>query len=234
MADADSSRLQHRRHTAPRPHLRTVFAGLLVAAAPLLASAASAQQCDPAYGCNPSTTAPTNPAPICSVNVAVVVGGQSATATVVNAAAGAAIQITLDGDPVGSGVADAAGSATIPFIVPTGISPGSHAVFAVGAGFSASCGEVTVEGVGGAAVENPKPGTGGPGAVAGDEADRGVGGGSLARTGIEVALLLAIALVLLLVGRWLIGIERRRRRRRARHRNAVPDLAAQSSAPFRS
>ena len=196
-----------------------------------MASAASAQQCDPAYGCNPSTTAPTGPPPSCSVDVGVVVGGQVANATVVNAAGGAAIQITLDGAPAGSGVADGAGSATVAFTVPEGIAPGSHAVFAIGAGFSASCGEVTVEGVGSNVVENPQPGAGGAGDVGAGEIDRGVSGGSLARTGIEVALLLVIALVLLLVGRWLVGIERRRRRRRARQRNVIADMADHSSAP---
>jgi len=231
MADTETSRLWHRRHAGPRRRGRHVLAtALVIAAAPHMASTASAQQCDPAYGCTPSPPAPTSPAPICVVNAAFVTGGQVATVSVTGAPTAAAIQITLDGVPAGSGVAAAAGSATIAFTVPDGIAPGSHAVFAVGATFSASCGAVGVEGVAGNVVESSPPG--GTGAVGAGEIDRGVSGGALARTGIELALLLVIALVLLVAGRHLVASERRRRRRGARQQNVIADLADHSPAPL--
>ena len=175
MADTEASRLQHQRHTGLGRRALNAVSIALIAAVPLLASTASAQQCDPAYGCNPSTTAPSSPAPTCNISGTVaaegqfaaaasthaVTGGQVLSATVVNAPAGAAITITVGGILAGSGAADAAGSATISFTVPEGLAPGTYAVFAVGAGFSCSCGEVAIGGVGSNVIENPQPGAGG-------------------------------------------------------------------------
>jgi hypothetical protein len=202
---------------------------LVIAAAPFSAATATAQQCDPFYGCSPAPSVPPSTPPTCSTSATVATGGQVLSASVANAPAGAAIQITIDGVTAGSGAADATGSATITFTVPVGIAPGSHAVFAVGAGFSASCGELSVEGVQSNVVENPAPGGGAAGDVAGNDVARGRGGSSLARTGIELALLLAIALALLVVGRRLVAVERRRRRRRARQHNVIADLADHGS-----
>lgn len=233
MAESGASMMRDHRPHGRGWRARSVLGVVLVVAlAPILATTAAAQQCDPVYGCSPTTSVPTTPPASCSLNAEVVTGGQIVTATVANAPAGAAIQVTIDGVPAGSGVADAAGSASITFTVPEGIAPGSHAVFAVGAGFSASCGELSVSGVGSEVVENTPPG--GPSAVEGDDVGRGGGGGGLARTGIEVAALLAIALLLIVVGRHLVAAERRRRRRRARQHNAITDLAGQQSQSSQS
>jgi 5'-nucleotidase len=227
MADRGSSSMRHQRpgrsgHRARRLVLAVV---LVAAAVPISAATATAQPCDPFYGCTPAPSVPPSTPPTCSTSATVATGGQVLSASVANAPAGAAIQITIDGVTAGSGAADATGSATIAFTVPAGIAPGTHAVFAVGAGFSASCGDLSVEGVQSNVVENPAPGGGGAAGVAGDDVARGRSGGSLARTGIELALLLAIALALLVVGRRLIAAERRRRRRRARQHNVIADLA---------
>jgi hypothetical protein len=227
MADSGSFWLRRRARTLSLRRVRNLLAvAVLTGAVPLLASPAAAQ-CDPAYGCGPSSTVPTTPPPSCSLAVELVTGGQVTNATVDNAPAGAPIQITMDGVPAGGGAADASGHATVAFTVPEGIEPGTHPVFAIGAAFSASCGSVLVAGVLGNVINNPRPGA--DGATVGSE-DVSRGGGALARTGIEVALLLAIAGALLLVGRRLVAFERRRRRRKARHDNTIVDLADHTSA----
>lgn len=232
MAESGASMMRDHRPHGRRWRARSVLGVVLVVAlVPILATTAAAQQCDPVYGCSPSTSVPTTPPASCSLSAELASGGQIVTATVANAPAGAAIQITLDGVPAGSGVADAAGSASISFTVPEGIAPGSHAVFAVGAGFSASCGAFSVSGVASEVVENTPPG--GPTTVESGGVERGRSGGGLARTGIEVAALLAIALLLIVVGRHLVAAERRRRRRRARQHNVITDLAGQEAPPAR-
>jgi 5'-nucleotidase len=226
MADRGWSSRQHQRPGRSGHRARCALAAVLVvAAAPFTAATAASQQCDPFYGCSPAPSVPPSTTPSCSTSASVATAGQVLSASVANAPAGASIQITVDGVAAGSGTADSAGSATIAFTVPAGIAPGSHAVFAVGVGFSASCGDLSVEGVQSNVVENPGPGGGATGDVAGNDVARGRGGGSLARTGIELALLLAIALALLVVGRRLVVAERRRRRRRARQHNVIADLA---------
>lgn len=234
MADRGSSSRQHQRPGRSGHRARCALAAVLVvAAAPFTAAAtADAQQCDPFYGCSPAPSVPPSTTPSCSTSASVATAGQVLSASVASAPAGASIQITVDGVAAGSGTADSAGSATIAFTVPAGIAPGSHTVFAVGAGFSASCGELGVEGVQSNVVENPAQGGGAAGDVAGNDVARG--GGSLARTGIELALLLAIALALLLVGRRMVAAERRRRRRRARQHNVIADLADHGSTSLRS
>jgi hypothetical protein len=90
-------------------------------------------------------------------------------------------------------------------------------VFAVGSTFSASCGTVTDAAVQ-SVQETQQPTT--SGTRVGN-----AGGGSLARTGMEIGLLLAIAVVLILVGQRFLAAARRRRRRRARARNTPTSLA---------
>jgi hypothetical protein len=107
------------------------------------------------------------------------------------------------------------GSVTLSFVVPTNATGGNHTIVFVGAGFQC----------------DPTNGTGLPVGVLDLEISRGAtttvagtGGGSLARTGIEIALYLAVALALLVVGFLLVQEARRRRRRAARRRNAPEHL----------
>jgi hypothetical protein len=190
--------------------------GLALATMSLAAPGAGAQACDPVYGCDPSTTIPESTPPTCSLDATSAGAGEVVVASVDHAPAHAAIQITVAGVAAAGGVADGAGHAEIAFSLPASIDPGAHEVFAIGAGLSASCGPLSADLVLGQVV------TPGPEVSAGGGSR---GGGALARTGIEVALLLPIAAALLLVGGWFVARERRRRRRLSRRRNAIVNLA---------
>jgi hypothetical protein len=197
------------------------------AGAAMAASPAGAQACDPIYGCTPSTPSTTPPNTSCRLDVTIVASGDVVDAFVVDAPANATIDITFDGEVAGSGTADAGGDAVIAFTVPPGIETGEHAVFAVGAGFSANCGTV----FGSAVLSEGQTQTGAGADSAGADsagvagANAGRGGGSLARTGVEIGLLLAVAVVLVLVGNRLVQRARRRRRRAARRPGDVRALA---------
>jgi hypothetical protein len=199
---------------------------LALCALPVVASVASAQACDPAYGCAPTQQMP--PVTVsCSLNVSTATSGQIVTATVADAPAGAGIQITVDGNPAASGTANAEGHATIPFTFSPSGGSAAHPVFAVGAGFSASCGTITNGAVAAEMQTQTPPGqTQTPPGTGGSS---GVSGGSLARTGVELALLLAIAIVVILVGHRLVVASKRMRRRRARQANDLTVLAEHPS-----
>jgi hypothetical protein len=213
---------------------------LVLTAVPAFVSAASAQVCDPVYGCPPVTEPGTTP-PTCSINASTVSGGETVTASVRDLDPGAAFQVTVDGTAVANGVGDASGNANVSFVVSQGIGEGSHPVFVVGAGFSASCGELTGADVEAGVIDNGSTtttlaggvGAGNQGQGQGQDQGQGqgqdqgqdqgrVGAGSLARTGLEIAFLLVLAICLLLVGQRLLVA----RRRRLRRRNAVAPLAA--------
>jgi len=188
--------------------------------------------CDPGYGCPP----PTNPPPInpsCSIVPPSAHGGTTVTATLSNVPVGTVATLLFDGDEVGrktttadgqgqtalgastsgaghlsvlASIQTATGGVVITFTVPASAAVGMHSLVFAGAGFSCD----TTNGNGfevlAADVTQPR------------------GGGSLVRTGIHVALYLAIALALLLVGFQFVQASRRRRRRlaSARHRAARP------------
>lgn len=204
---------------------------LVAAAAVVLGAApATAQTCDPAYGCPPTIPSTTAPPTTCSVEAEIVTSGDLVDVAVFDAPANALVDLTFDGQVVATGRANASGDATITFTVPDGTGEGSHTVFAVGAGFSANCGTVQGAAVLGGGEDaggggSGGGGSGGAGAGAGRGSD-GVLGGSLARTGIEIGLLLAVALVLVLAGHRFLRSARRRRRRAARRLNDVPALTA--------
>jgi hypothetical protein len=195
-----------------------VAVALLCTAVPAFAPAASAQECDPVYGC-PPVTEPGTTEPVCSINATTVSGGETVTASVTDLTPGAAFQVTVDGSVVANGIGDASGNANVSFTVAQGISEGSHPVFVVGAGFSASCGSLTGATVGAGVIENTTTTT--TAAVGAGNGNR-VAAGSLARTGVEIAFLLALAACLILVGQRLLAV----RRRRLRRRNDVATLAA--------
>lgn len=184
------------------------------------ASAQTGDDCDPFYGCDPDDPDDTVEV-TCTVTGEVFVAGDDGAVLVSGAPAGAAIAVTLDGTVVGNGTATADGDATIAFVVPEGTTPGSHTLFVQGAGFGADCGTIQVDAVLSGTTEQ-----GGAGGDASGEAVRGSGGNrSLARTGIELATYLAVALVLLVVGHRLVLVARRRHRRAVRRENAVASLA---------
>jgi hypothetical protein len=206
---------------------------LVLTVVPALASAASAQVCDPVYGCPPVTEPGTTP-PTCSINASTVAGGETVTTSVRDLTPGAAFQVTLDGSVVANGVGDASGNANVSFVVPQGIGQGSHPVFVVGAGFSAGCGELTGADVGAGVIEDGSTTTTVAGGVRAGNQGQGQGqgqgegqvrAGSLARTGLEVGFLLVLAIVLLLVGQRLLAA----RRRRLRRRNAVAPLSSRTT-----
>lgn len=151
--------------------------------------------CDPIYGC--PTTTPTTLNPQCEMSVNEARPGDTVTAEVTGVAPGTELQVSFNGEIVASGVADAEGKASIQFTVPN-LEEGQYRVFVTGAGVSAEC--------------SLDPGF----AVLGNEQGNG-GGGGLAFTGANVAILVAVGLAMLIAGRAVLESSRRRRRRAARH-----------------
>jgi hypothetical protein len=127
--------------------------------------------------------------------------GDPLVATMHDYTPGTAINVTFDGLPFGSGTADASGTSEVHGAVPD-LPPGDYFICAEAAGCDAACVDP------GLVVLGRRPGA----RVLGVQFQRDAGGSSgsaLARTGIDIALLLLLALGLILTGLWL------RRRRRA-------------------
>jgi hypothetical protein len=226
-------------HGPDRVRAATVVAASLVAAIvivfflPASSEAASSARptpqatpttCDPAYGCPPPTTTPAiNPA--CSISPTSAQVGTTLTATLTNVPVGTVVTLLFDGNVVeqktatadGQGqsalriirpaghlsvsarTADVTGGVVITFTVPASAAVGTHSIVFSGAGFS--CDPTLGNGfqVLGSTVGKP-------------------GGGSLATTGAQIALYVAIGLVLLIVGWQFVRAARRRRRRLLRQR----------------
>lgn len=185
---------------------------LVLTAVPAAASVASAQTCDQVYGCPPPPTEP-GTTPACSLDATAAAAGDTVTAAVTGLDPGEAVQITLDGEVQASGTGDASGNADVSFVVGD-LDEGSHPVFAVGAGFSASCGSLTGTAVLGETVTRDGRAGGGSGG--------GTRGNSLARTGFGIGALLVVAVLLVVLGQRLLA----ERRRRLRRRNKVAKLPA--------
>jgi hypothetical protein len=166
-------------------------------AAPL----ATPTTCDNGYGCPTSSTqGAINPT--CSLSTTSATPGTKITATINDVPAGSEISLLFDGNEVGTKTADANGSAVMSFTVPNTTPSKGHTVVFSGAGFSCDA-------TGGAGFE-----------VLAAAGNRG-GGGGLSNTGIEVALYLAIALVLIVAGWQLTRVAQARRRRIARQRKSA-------------
>jgi hypothetical protein len=161
------------------------------------AQTAPADDCDPIYGC--PTTTPTTLNPHCEMSVSEARPGDTVTAKVTGVAPGTELHVSFNGEIVATGEADAEGKASIQFTVPS-VDDGQYRVFVTGAGVSAECSLDP-----GFAVLGSGQGNGG-----GDD------GGSLAFTGANVAILVAVALVLLIAGRAFLEASRRRRLARVR------------------
>ncbi|MGI8663307.1 MAG: hypothetical protein ACR2LQ_08885 [Acidimicrobiales bacterium] len=205
--------------------LGTSLLGAAVLSAPTAASAAPAA-CDPFYGCTPTTPVPP-PAVTCTISAQVVSRGDVVIGSIHGVLVGTLVSLTIDGTTVGQSYAtvDGQGSpqppstasagvyggAAIAFTVPADFASGAHSFAFVGVNVSCSLGSVNVLG----------PSLVGGG---GSGAETGAKSGSLARTGMEVALFLAIALLLILIGSSLVKAARRRRRRAVRRSNKVDEL----------
>jgi hypothetical protein len=168
--------------------------------------------CDPVYGCTTTTTQGVSAS--CALSGSANVSpGETVVATLDNVPPGTAANLTLDGATVASGTASSQGSLTLTFTVPSNAAPGTHQLLFVGGG-------VLCDPTGGAGLS-----------VLGAELSRGStdtprsGGDTMARTGMKVALYLAIALVLVIIGWTLVQAARRRRRRSLRARNDVRDMS---------
>ena len=196
----------------------------------LVASPAAAQDPDP-YGAT-TTTAPIDFFPTCHYTLDASAPGTAASLTVTNVPFGSTVRVLVGGVEAGRATAPLAAQAAsagvlfggaalpaqaatttlvIPFTVPD-LPPGVYQVTAVGADFTLTCDQETIEVLGGGGSDG--------GADSGTDGGKDSGGlGSLPRTGIYVGLLLASALILLLVGRALTEASRRKREeaeRRAR------------------
>lgn len=167
--------------------------------------------------------------------------GETVTATVCGAASGLAIQVTFDGGPVATGTAGADGCARISFVVPAGAAalgpPGGataarpelavvsglgdrmlgflgigdqtavdHQVCALAAGAVPACTTLVLTAATPAVLTVPTP-----------------TGGHLAFTGIDLALMVAVAMVLILAGSYLVQRSRKTRRSRSR-RHRRPEV----------
>jgi hypothetical protein len=202
----------------PRLTLRLLCltAGLLVLA---VGPVPPADAGDGPYGPTTTTEPPAGADPTCSLNKGSGVPGDRVTASVTNVPVGQVVRIFFDGEEVArseagaevvangrstvvllGGTVVAAGvettTVTIDFNVPD-VDPGRYAVAAVGDTFTSACGS----------------GEGGEFAVLASRVGGGSGGDdSLPKTGIYVALLVAVALALVLGGRALLGASRRRPR----------------------
>ena len=168
------------------------------------AAPAGAQDGGP-YG-STTTTGGKGTRPACQLRTEVAAPGDTVTVHLKAIPRGDTVEIRLDGERVARATATSAGapprvSFDVDFVVPAGTAPGSHSVTAVGADFNVDC--KTKRGEDLTVVE---------GAVLSKGESRGGGGGSLARTGMYLALLLAVALGLLVVGRAVLAESRRRAR----------------------
>jgi uncharacterized protein YjeT (DUF2065 family) len=205
-----------------------VLPGAANAGPEYLSPRATPTSCDPAYGCETSSTE--GPiAPACSLSTLEATPGTKVTATVTNIPVGTEVTLLFDGNPIatetatsdGQGqqaraalrpaghlsvtavVQDTSGGAVITFTVPFAAAVGTHTVVFSGPGFSCDA-------------------TGGAGFKVLAAAITQPPGGSLSNTGITVALYLAVALVLIVGGLQLLRFARARRRRMARRRRSLP------------
>jgi hypothetical protein len=186
-----------------RDAVARVAIALAIALALVGAAPAAAQ--DGPYGSTSTTRGP-GTQPSCQLRTRAAAPGETVTVHLRAISRGDQVEVRLDGEVVAQATAPSSGSAprvnfNIDFVVPSDTEPGQHAVTAVGAGFTASCRTANGDDLQVAGSE-----------VLSSGVERGGGGGSLPRTGMYIALLVALALVLLVVGRAVLTESRRRAR----------------------
>ena len=171
----------------------------LVGATLLLAPGTPAGAQDP-YGGSTTSTAGPGPETTCRLREDTSSPGATATARVQAAPRDTEVQIRFDGVVVAEEMATGPGQSPqvnidIDFVVPEDAEPGDHDVSAVGAGFSVSCGTLTVQ------SETTPAGF-----------SRDGGSGSAAKSGIYVAIALAVLAALVMVRRSVLDASRQRAR----------------------
>ena len=199
---------------------RRRWAGACLAAIAVVALAGPAHAGEGPYG--PTTTDPPQGGADASCSLSIEVGapGDTGTATVTQVAAGQLVRVLFGGVEGGRGEAPAdapGGRATvsIAFTVPQ-LDSGEYLVTAVSTTFTAECSVgFGVTEVAGAIVDRPGDGNIGP----------------LPKTGVYIALLVAVAVALLVVGRSLLAASRRQRRRAWAEANRVELLARPPGPP---
>jgi hypothetical protein len=159
----------------------------------VLAAPVAGAQSDP-YG-STTTTAPGEVEAACTLSVGKAKPAEKVTAKVTGVFFGEKVRILFDDLQVAEVIAPPAGTqtadsttVTVDFLVPKSAAVGTHIITAVGDTFTGLC--------------NPR----------GEFTVLAASKGSLARTGVEIALVLAVAAALLLVGRTFVSSSRRRRR----------------------
>ncbi len=193
--------------------IRRIFTVVVVALGLLsllaLPAAAGGDSCYP-DGCTPPSNPEPTEDPTCGISLTTGQSGDQVTATVSNVPAGGTVRILFDGDEVASNASDeqaagplffrgAAADVELTFTVPD-VAPGTYAVVAVGDTFSVTCGD----GEGNTGFQ-----------VLAADATRGDGDGdddgSLAFTGGQIILFLAVAAGLIGLGWFLVSSTRSRR-----------------------
>lgn len=189
----------------------TIVGGLGVLS--FAAGSAAAQSCYPpgSASCSTSTTAAGGGEPV-TVSDSTVAAGQTIQVTARGFAPGATVTFIVDGQVVGTAIADEQGVATTTIIIPPGTNPGQVTLTATGIGPDGQTRSVTQT----LAVVNGTQPTGltaGSNATGGTAAAGGASPGTLARTGAVVVPTAAIGVGLVAGGVLL--------RRSARKRNAL-------------
>jgi hypothetical protein len=215
-----SSRSEPRRSPSrARALLATVVLALTALVTVTGAAPASAQACDPNYGCLPTTTTlAAGTLPECDVSAEAAQSGTRVDATVTNVPDGTSVDLLFGGTVVASETAGSGATAraaatpgfsdiAFAFNVPS-VPPGNYTLEASGPAFHAQCLAGDGFEVLAASANNGGGNGGGNGSGGGGG---GIGGGSLARTGLEIGLLLAVAIGLVLVGRTVLEGSRRTR-----------------------
>lgn len=164
-------------------------------------TSAAGAQTDP-YGATTTTTS-VRVAASCTVEASAGAPGDSVSGAVTGASAGGEVDISLGGSRVATAVADAAGTATFRFTVPT-LEPGTYPLVAVGGSFNVDCRTpdgstgFQVLGVGAPSqIDDPSGGSSGDSGGAGSGSG---GSGALPFTGASLALFVLIAALLIAVG----------------------------------
>jgi hypothetical protein len=179
---------------------------LVAIALALLFQAPAGAQEDPYGSTTTTTTEPSGVEASCELSTNVASAGAEVTATVAGVPVGETVRLLFGGAEVGRATANqsdgqsAVTTVQIRFTVPA-VDDGSYLVAAVGATFTAECSGGFAAGTAEVLGFTVERGAGAPGSS---------GRGSLARTGVAIALLLAVALALLIVGRALVDSARQR------------------------
>ena len=204
MAAGRLSRTSRLASTRPLRRAAVLASSLgLALGAVLGAGPSAAQVCDPIYGCIPTSETTESVQQSCNASTPAATTGETVNVTAFNVPPNITLEFRLGGQVVAteqSGAATAFSAAapgftdvSTSFTVPS-LPPGNYELSASGPGYFASCTDA-----GGFGVQAQQL-----------RRDDG-GGGSLARTGMTIGLLLLLAIALVAVGRAVLAASDRRR-----------------------